>query len=102
MSSPTAAHAEGRTRDRHFLLQPCRNTAAYELLPRRKKLKLDLKAAKAELVAAGYGVVVDARVMLIVERECIVNLWPSGRLLIRTLDEPLAQKVARELSGLLY
>ena len=45
--------------------------------------------------------VVDAGVMVIVERECMVNLYPSGRMLLRTSDEQLAEKLAAEVGLLL-
>ena len=45
--------------------------------------------------------VVDAGVMVIVERECMVNLYPSGRMLLRTNDEKLAEKLAEEVGLLL-
>ena len=39
--------------------------------------------------------------MLIVERECMVNLYPSGRMLLRTSDKKLAEKLAAEVGLLL-
>lgn len=98
----------GRGRDREhgpgqpFLLQPCRNTAAFEMRPRRKGARLDLERAREILLGLGFRMVADARVLLILERECAINLWPSGRILIRTLDEALARRLAETLVSNLF
>lgn len=86
----------------HFLLQPCRNTAAFELIPRRKGAELDLERSQKTLLDLGFKLVTDARVLLILERECVINLWPSGRVLIRTMDQALAQRLASSLVTKLF
>ncbi len=89
-------------RTAHYLLQPCRNTAAFELKPRRKGGELDLNEARETLLGLGFRMVTDARVLLILERECAINLWPSGRILIRTLDQALARRLADTLVATLF
>ena len=83
-----------------YLLRPCDSSAAFELKP-RKAAKLDLQQALEWLRARKFRKVVDAGVMVIVERECMVNLYPSGRMLLRTSDEKLAEKLAAEVGLLL-
>ena len=83
-----------------YLLRPCQNSAAFELKP-RQAAKLDLQRALEWLRQRKFHKVVDAGVMLIVERECMVNLYPSGRMLLRTSDEQLAQNLAAEVGLLL-
>ncbi|MDP6364197.1 MAG: hypothetical protein QF366_04185 [Candidatus Poseidoniia archaeon] len=83
-----------------YLLRPCDNSAAFELKP-RKVAKLDLQRALEWLRQRKFREVVDAGVMVIVERECMVNLYPSGRMLLRTSDEKLAEKLAAEVGLLL-
>ena len=83
-----------------YLLRPCQNSAAFELKP-RQAAKLDLQRALEWLRQRKFHEVVDAGVMLIVERECMVNLYPSGRMLLRTSDEQLAEKLAAEVGLLL-
>ena len=82
------------------LLRPCQNSAAFELKP-HKTAKLDLQQALEWLRKRKFRKVVDAGVMVIVERECMVNLYPSGRMLLRTNDEKLAEKLAEEVGLLL-
>ena len=83
-----------------YLLRSCQNSAAFELKP-RQAAKLDLQRALEWLRQRKFHKVVDAGVMLIVERECMVNLYPSGRMLLRTSDEQLAEKLAAEVGLLL-
>ena len=83
-----------------YLLRPCQNSAAFELKP-RQAAKLNLQRALEWLRQRKFHKVVDAGVMLIVERECMVNLYPSGRMLLRTSDEQLAEKLAAEVGLLL-
>ena len=83
-----------------YLLRPCQNSTAFELKP-RQAAKLDLQRALEWLRQRKFRKVVDAGVMVIVERECMVNLYPSGRMLLRTSDEQLAEKLAAEVGLLL-
>jgi hypothetical protein len=83
-----------------YLLRPCDSSAAFELKP-RKAAKLDLQRALEWLRKREFREVVDAGVMVIVERECMVNLYPSGRMLLRTSDKKLAEKLAAEVGLLL-
>ena len=83
-----------------YLLRPCQGSAAFELKP-RQTAKLDLQRALEWLRQRKFRKVVDAGVMVIVERECMVNLYPSGRMLLRTSDEQLAEKLAAEVGLLL-
>ena len=83
-----------------YLLRSCQNSAAFELKP-HKTAKLDLQQALEWLRKRKFRKVVDAGVMVIVERECMVNLYPSGRMLLRTNDEKLAEKLAEEVGLLL-
>ena len=83
-----------------YLLRPCQNSAAFELKP-HQAAKLDLQRALEWLRQREFREVVDAGVMLIVERECMVNLYPSGRMLLRTSNEKLAEKLAEEVGLLL-
>lgn len=78
------------------LLRPCKNTAAFEVLPDTKG-QLDLDHVESVLVEAGYRRKVRAGVMLIMAREIEVSVYKSGKMLIKTRDPQLAQSLAREL-----
>ena len=83
-----------------WLLKTCSDSDAFELVPRRRT-RLPLPVAREWLLAGGFREVVDAGVVLIVERECTVNIYPSGRVLLRTNDQAQAEALAAELGELL-
>jgi len=83
-----------------WLLKTCSDSDAFELVP-RQRVRLPLPAAREWLLARGFREVVDAGVVLIVERDCTVNLYPSGRMLLRTTDRAQAEALAAELAELL-
>lgn len=82
------------------LLRPCRNTAAFELLPERTRT-LDLDAAERALADAGYRRVVRAGVMLIMRAEVEVSVYRSAKVLIKTRDGDVARRVAEQMLSLL-
>lgn len=81
------------------MLRPCRNTAAFELLPDAER-RLDMGEVEAVLAGAGFTRVVRAGVMLIMRREVEVSVYRSGKMLIKTRDPVVAQGLAPELMGL--
>ncbi|MBW3582895.1 MAG: hypothetical protein KY455_07335 [Euryarchaeota archaeon] len=76
------------------LLRPCKNTAAFEALPDRP-LQVDLDRLESVLVGAGWSLVVNAAVMLIVRKETEVSVYRSGKVLIKTRDPDEALGVYR-------
>ncbi len=82
------------------LLQPCKTTAAYEAIPERD-LRLDMRELERRLHAAGWRTLADAGIMLVVQKENRdASVFQSGKLLIKTLDPAVAQRVWEELSTL--
>lgn len=77
-------------------VRPCRFDA-YEAVP-RTAVDLDLMECERALKAAGYSVVSNAGVMLVVRKGAEVTVYPHGRLLIHPAkDRAEAEGVAREL-----
>lgn len=83
----------------YYFIRPCRTSAAYEAVP-RSYAKLDLKKVRDNLMKQGYDVT-DARMFLIVKKEVEINIYKSGRLIIRTDDKLFAEKIAEELYPIL-
>lgn len=79
-----------------FILKPCKSTAAYEAIPKRN-MNLKLDDLKPNLKLGGYNEVCDAKVMIIVEKGTEISIYPSGKLLLKTADEKVAQECAEEL-----
>jgi TATA-box binding protein (TBP) (component of TFIID and TFIIIB) len=77
-------------------VRPCRFDA-FEAVP-RSKVDLDIDDCERKLRAAGYTIVSNAGVMLVVKKDAEVTIYPHGRLLVHPAkgrDE--AEAIAREL-----
>ena len=74
-------------------LKICKSKGAYEAIP-TKNTKLDLDALEKKLMSAGYKIICNAKVMLIVEDKCEVSIFPNGRLLLKTNLENQARESA--------
>lgn len=80
------------------LLQPCKTTAAFEAIP-DSDLRLDLEAVEQRLHAAGWRTLANAGVMLVIRRGTDdASVFKSGKLLIKTRDATVAQRVWTEIS----
>ena len=77
-------------------VRPCR-FEAFEAVP-RERLDLDLDDCERRLRSAGYEVVANAGVMLVVRKQVEITVYPHGRLLIHPAkDRAVAEDAAREL-----
>lgn len=75
-------------------MRPCR-FEAYEAVP-RAKLSLDLEVCERKLRSAGYDIVTNAGVMLVVRKDVEVTVYPHGRLLMHPAkDRDEAERVAK-------
>lgn len=74
------------------VLRPCKTTAAYEAIPERD-LGLDLDAVEERLAADGWRTVANAGVLLVMAREKEATVFPSGKVLIKTTERPVAERV---------
>ena len=77
------------------LLRPCSTSAGFTATP-EPPLKLDMPRLKQALVAAGYAIVADARIILIVRRDTSFgpvesSVYDNGKVLVKTPDRPAAE-----------
>ena len=81
------------------LLRPCKSTAAFEALPTSDgtQVKLDLIECQKALETIGYSEVCDAKVLMIVEKDIEVTLYPTGKLILKTDEEKIAKAVMEEI-----
>jgi hypothetical protein len=81
-------------------LRPCRSDA-YEAIP-KQKVTVNLKECERRLSSAGYEIVSNPGVMLVVKKSIEVTLYPHGRLLLFPVKEKEeAERMAREFYELL-
>jgi len=77
------------------IVKPCVTSPGFTCNPERD-VRIDLVRAKDALVRKGYRVI-DAEVLLIATRDEEVTVYPSGKILIKTSEEPVARRVADEV-----
>jgi hypothetical protein len=84
-----------------YLLRPCKSTAAFEALPevnsKARKRNLDLNSCQEMLTSLGYEEVCDAKVLLILKKEIEVTIYPDGKLILKTDEKEIAEKVMNEI-----
>jgi hypothetical protein len=84
------------------LLRPCATSAGF-LSTRDPPWKMDMAGLKGRLAAAGYAVVVDAKVILIVRKAppggapVESSLYDNGKVLLKTTDRPSAEAAYADL-----
>ena len=76
-------------------VRPCKGSSGTEVLP-EGELELDLVQCARRLEAAGYEVM-DASVLLIVDGDVRITLYPTGRMLAHTSDLDRARAAALDL-----
>ena len=79
------------------LLRPCATSAGF-LATRDPPWRMDMAGLKARLAAAGYAVVVDARIILIVRKGAVESsVYDTGKVLLKTTDRPAAEAAFADL-----
>ncbi|HJQ93903.1 MAG TPA: hypothetical protein VJ874_06425 [Candidatus Thermoplasmatota archaeon] len=84
------------------LLRPCATSAGF-LATRDPPWRMDMAGLKGRLSAAGYSVVVDAKVILIVRKAVgegpavESSLYDNGKALLKTTDRPAAEAAFADL-----
>lgn len=84
-----------RLDEAYHTVRPCATSAGFEARP-RKPVQLSLDDAERALHRAGIAIVRNAAgiVLLVAADGCEVTVFPTGKLLLKTTDEALAQRVA--------
>ena len=80
-----------------FMMVKTCEADAYDAIP-KKLARVNIEMAVTELQEAGYTLIADAGVMCVVEKGGLeMQLFSSGRLLIKTAELAEAEKGAKEL-----
>ena len=84
------------------LLRPCATSAGF-LASRDPPWRMDLVALRRRLDGAGYTLVVDAKVVLIVRKAIPAgaavesSVYDNGKVLVKTADRPAAEAAYADL-----
>ena len=76
-----------------FILEICSSKGAYEAKP-EMKMKIDMDRSEKIFRENGYEIICNARVLLIVKKECEITVYPDGRLLLKTDSNEEARESA--------
>lgn len=86
---------EPSTDELPFAVELCSKRAGYEVTP-DEVLDVDLEQAVGRLESAGFEVLTNAGVLLVVQTGPVeVSVFESGRLLVKTDREDLAREATR-------
>lgn len=78
------------------LLRPCATSAGFTATP-EPQCRVDMVGLKRRLIEAGYAVVVDAKIILIVRKGVESSCYDTGKVLLKTTDRAAAEKAYAEL-----
>src|SRR5688500_11136548 len=82
------------------LLRPCSTSAGFLATP-EPPLKVDMGKLKRAVVGAGFALVVDAKIILIVRKGVESSLYDNGKVLLKTTDRKVAEAGYAELEPLI-
>jgi hypothetical protein len=80
------------------LLRPCSTSAGFTATPQPPR-RIDMARLKQALLADGYQVVVDAKIILIVRKGVETSLYDNGKVLVKTTDKDAAEHAYQGLLG---
>ena len=83
------------------IVKPCKSCKSHVLKP-KKEIKLNLDDLKYKLEKKQFEIKANTGILLSIEKECKVNIYLSGKIVIITKNEKLMLKLKNELSNILY
>ena len=78
------------------LLRPCATSAGFTATPDKPR-RLDMRRLRDRLKDAGYTVVVDAHVILIVRKDVECSIYSDGKVLLKTTERDAAERAYQDL-----
>ncbi len=83
------------------IVKPCESCKSHVLTP-KDKIKIDLERLKLKLENLEFRTKAYTGTLLSTEKECKINIYVSGKVVIITRDEELVLKLIDQLSNILY
>ena len=83
------------------ILKPCQNCKSFILKP-KKKIKLNLKRIIKKVEKFSFEILAFTGSMLSLKKDCKINIYNSGKIVIITKDLNHVQNLALELENVLY
>ena len=83
------------------IVKPCKSCKSYVLMP-KEKFEIDLERLKDVLERKKFKTKAYTGTLLSVEKECKINIYNSGKIVILTKSEEYVLNLNNELSTILY
>ena len=83
------------------IIKPCKACSSFVLIPRVEKI-LELELLKKKLEQEKYLIKAYTGSLISAEKKCKINIYSSGKTIIKTKDSKLVEKLSKELSNILY
>ena len=83
------------------IIKPCLNCKSFILKP-KKELKLNLEKIIEVIKENGFIVKVYTGSLLSIFKECKINIYSSGKIVVITKNHELIKSIKTELSSILY
>jgi len=78
-----------------FLLEMCSGRAAWTVIP-NDNLEIDLEIVSAQIEDEGWICTLRNRLCYTFTGEANITLYPSGKLLVKSGDRSIVEKIARQ------
>jgi hypothetical protein len=78
-----------------FIMELCGNKAAWQIMPDNIS-SIDLEQVGNNISNSGYSISISNRLCWTFTGPADLTLYPSGKLLVKTQDKELAQKIAKQ------
>ncbi len=82
------------------MLRPCTTSAGFMAVPEQSR-KLDMPGLKEALADAGFEILRDARVLLLIRKGVESTIYHTGKVLLKTTDGAAAEASYQEMRPLL-
>ena len=82
------------------MLRPCTTSAGFMATPEQAR-RVRMPDLKAALLQAGYQVIVDAKVLLVVRKDVESSVYDTGKVILKTTDKADAETAYDDLRPLL-
>jgi len=83
------------------IVKPCKACSSFVLMPKVEKT-LELELLKEKLQEENYLIKAYTGSLISAEKKCKINIYSSGKTIIKTKDSKLVEKLSKELSNILY
>ena len=83
------------------VVKPCQNCKSFVLNP-KKNIEINFDEIQKELNNRNFRTVAYTGSLLSVKKECKINIYNSGKIVVVTRDQKYIETIKKEFSSILY